>query len=333
MTYQQPELPSLASRWTSRIAVFAIALAASAAVLHRAVSLSTPIALNLVALAFALATLSLALAGWAAIGIWRKGEPGTARVIGGALLSLSLLASPLLALPLVWRHPPINDLSTDVVAPPEFKTLAATRGSGANPSAYPGVRFAKMQEQAYPDLKPMLVNRTPDEAFELTVEALKRMHMDIVREEPPSPDTGAPGAIEAVDRTLIAGFYDDVAVRVGNTGGSGSGARIDIRSASRYGTYDLGRNADRMRNIMREVVARLEATVPSADEPPKPQAGKKPGKQLLKRDKSGDPKSAAPRSERDRARSDARRGPEQKAPQPQKAARPETGKRPGQGFE
>lgn len=329
MTFEEPELPSAASRWTSRLAVFAVFLAASTALLHRALSLATPVALNLVGVAFTLAAASLLLALFASIGIWRRGEPGTARVVGGSILSLMLLASPLLALPAVMAHPTLNDLTTDAAAPPEFQALASSRGAGANPAAYPGAEFASLQAAAYPDLKPMVLNRSSDEAFELTVDALKRLRMEIVREVPPAEDGGEPGAIEAVDRTLIAGFYDDVAIRVS---GDKAAARIDIRSASRYGRHDLGRNADRMRTIMREIVARLEATVPTAEEA-KSLSTKRPGKQPLKRDKAGAQKSDDPRSPRDRARSDAQRGPEQKAQQPRKGDRQGSGKRQGQGLE
>ena len=43
-------------------------------------------------------------------------------------------------------------------------------------------------------------------------------------------------------RTFILGFVDDISIRVS---GNRTQSRIDIRSASRYGTHDLGRNAFR----------------------------------------------------------------------------------------
>jgi hypothetical protein len=73
--------------------------------------------------------------------------------------------------------------------------------------------------------------------------------------------------LEAVDRTLILGFYDDVAIRVA---GNDEQARIDVRSASRYGRHDLGRNADRVRQILKEIIVRLESVVPAARAKAKP---------------------------------------------------------------
>ena len=49
-------------------------------------------------------------------------------------------------------------------------------------------------------------------------------------------------------------------------------ARIDVRSASRYGRHDLGRNADRVRQILKEIVVRMESVVPAVRTKEKPKA-------------------------------------------------------------
>ena len=56
------------------------------------------------------------------------------------------------------------------------------------------------------------------------------------------PD-GATGRIQAVARTAILGFRDDVVVRIRP---DPDGARVDIRSTSRYGRHDFGTNASRI---------------------------------------------------------------------------------------
>ena len=68
------------------------------------------------------------------------------------------------------------------------------------------------------------------------------------------------GQLEAIDRTLVLGFYDDVAVRVRGVRG---GSAVDIRSASRFGKSDFGANATRVRALRAEIVARVEASVPA----------------------------------------------------------------------
>lgn len=328
MNFVAADEPPLAARWTSRIAVFSLMVALTGLLLHRLFAMPTPIAFNLVKTAFAGAAMALLMALVAAVQIWRSGGSGTARVVLGLMVSGAILAAIPAAILLAREHPPLNDVSTDVATPPVFATLAGERKADANPATYPADRFAALQARFYPDLQPMMVNRSSEEAFELSGEALRRLHMQIAREESPGED-GGPGFIEAVDRTMIAGFYDDVIIRVT---GDAKRARIDLRSASRYGEVDFGRNAERLRAIMREIVARLEATVPAADGTV---AGReKPGdKSSLKRAKDRETKRAIPRSERDRAQSDARREPIPKAKPPAAENPKSPDRRPGQSFE
>ncbi len=293
MRFAEPETTSAASRWTSRIALFSLLLIITAFFLHRVLGMPTPIAYNLVLTAYGGVALALLVAGIAAVGIWRNDQAGTARVVFSLLLCLAMLSGPLLYVALARDYPPINDITTDLVTPPKFETLARVRGGrGDNPVQYPGQAFAVVQARAYPDLKPLLVDRSSEEVFELVVDAVKKLKMEILRQDSPGDAASQPGVIEAVDRTLVGGFYDDVAIRVA---GDNDKARVDIRSASRFGSTDFGNNAERVRELMREIVARLDVTVPTA-EAERSKAGK------LKRGQEDDPKSANRRTSRDRAR-------------------------------
>ena len=55
------------------------------------------------------------------------------------------------------------------------------------------------------------------------------------------------GMIEAVATTSFFGFKDDVVIRVRS---NGSGSVVDIRSHSRLGRGDQGKNAGRIRNFI-----------------------------------------------------------------------------------
>ncbi len=210
--------PSFFARWTSRIAVFSVVLLATAVFLHRLFSLPTPIAENLTLVAFLGASLSLVMSVAATVGIWRTGRPGTARVVFAVLVSLGLMLWPLIFLPKYEGLPSINDVTTDVNSPPSFVEIAKQRAPGANPVAYPGPSFARKQLAAYPDIKPIEIDRSADEVFELAVEAAKRLKLDVVHQEAPDLGAGRAGLIEIADRTLILGLYDDVAIRVVGTG-------------------------------------------------------------------------------------------------------------------
>ena len=174
-----------------------------------------------------------------------------------------MLAWPLVYYPKMQSLPTLNDVTTDTADPPAFRALATVRDAPANGIDYRKEPFAARQQAAFPDIRPIFVNRSGSETFDLVVDAVRRQRMRIVRETPPSDANGSLGSLEAVDRTLILGFRDDVAIRII---GDDNAARIDIRSASRYGRHDLGRNVKRVRDLMREIVTRLESTIPGAAE-------------------------------------------------------------------
>lgn len=326
MRLQAFERPSIFSKWTSRVAMFSVLLALTAAALHRLFGMPTPVALNLVLLALAGALMALALGILGVIGIWQSGRDGAARVVLGIIVSLMLLSVPFIIAAKARDYPEIYDLTTDVRDAPEFIELSKARGPASNGAEYRGDKFATLQQKAYPDLVPLRIDRSVNEAFELVVDAVKRQGLTLVSEI--APEGSEPGHIEAVDRTLVFGFYDDVAIRVT---GDATGARVDIRSASRFGRNDLGQNADRMRSLMREIVVRLEETVPTAETDRK--ADEKKARPGLKQDPDDDSKPARRRKQRDPSLSDAQRGPGQKGRQPPRAYDQDFGIQPGRSFQ
>jgi hypothetical protein len=84
------------------------------------------------------------------------------------------------------------------------------------------------------------------------------------------------GQIEAIAQTPIMRFRDDVAVRIRPTR---EGARIDIRSASRYGKTDFGTNAARVLALIDDIDDAATPEKTERQERPKaaPKASAKPG--------------------------------------------------------
>lgn len=285
-----PEREPASSRWATRAALFAFGLIVAAAFLHRLFATPTPVAFNLIVVAMATAVLSIVCALVAAAIIWQTGRPGTARVLFAVCLSLALLSAPLLYIVWVRDYPLLNDVTTDFDNPPAFTAVARLRGPGDNSTVYDRARLADEQASAYPDIKPMRIERSSEEAYALVVDAVKRLKMEIVRDEAPDPEAGTPGEIEAVDRTLIMGFYEDIAVRVS---GDRESARVDIRSASRFGSADMGSNAEGVRELMKEIQARVDATMPTAQDA---REGAR-----AKQEKAAGPRSDRRRKQRDRA--------------------------------
>lgn len=256
-------IPEPTALWCRRLGLFSVALVFAAFVLHRLGQISTPVGLALAASGFAVSALALALGIVAGTSIWVRGRAGAVRVAIGMIAAGVIWLLPLSQIPTYLALPAINDISTDTANPPRFQQLAIARGTGtgANSPNYGGERVARLQASAYPDLRTLVVvDRPADEVFDLArrvVAGRKGLGWKILFEEPPAPRK--PGIIEATERTLVLGFVDDVVVRVT---GTDTEARVDVRSASRYGRHDFGANASRIRRFLRELQSRLEATPP-----------------------------------------------------------------------
>ena len=241
------------ARWSRRVAVFAAQVVIISLLLHRFDLLGTLVATNLLGFGALGGLLALALAGIALVRIWRQGLLGGGHAVAGVVIGLALLAGPLWYLPDLLTQPKINDITTDSQLPPQFEHIAALRDQDANSTAYSGAKFAEQQVQAYPDIRPMVLERSAEETFDLAREAVIRLDWQIVNER--KPKGKMPGQIEAVARTLLMGYTDDIVIRV--AAGTGE-AKIDVRSASRYGEHDFGTNARRIRRLFTEVKAGLE---------------------------------------------------------------------------
>jgi hypothetical protein len=250
--------------WASRFSVFALALLLVVFLLHRLGILGTPVAMTATGVAFACAALGILIGLVAWISVWTRGRKGAGRVAIGILGGGLLWLWPLASLPNYMSLPPINDVTTDTANPPRFAAIAKERPPGARNIAYTGDRYARLQQNAYPDLRTLVVDRSAEEVFEyarLTAAGRKGLGWKIIALEPPTLRPAKPGIIEATSRTTIIGFIDDVVIRVS---GNDSEARLDIRSSSRFGRHDFGANASRVRRFIRELQTRLDASPPGS---------------------------------------------------------------------
>lgn len=144
--------------------------------------------------------------------------------------------------------PPIHDITTDTDDPPRFEAVQELREEGSNPLDIDEEVIAQ-QRAAYPDLETLESARNYRDSYALALETARDLGWEIVRDDPNA------GFIEAVDRTTIMGFKDDVVIRV-RTGEDT--VLVDLRSASRVGVSDIGANAERIRSFaerFREAVA------------------------------------------------------------------------------
>jgi uncharacterized protein (DUF1499 family) len=176
-------------------------------------------------------------------------RPGRA----GTLLLVAAAVAGAVAAWVPWRQmrqarllPPIHDITTDLDDPPTFEAVLPLRAGAPNPATYGGPEVAAAQRSGYPDLAALRLNVPPPEAYQRALAAAHRMGWDIVAAD------SAAGRIEATATTAWFGFKDDVVVRVR---GDSAGARVDVRSVSRVGRSDVGTNARRIREYLRQVAA------------------------------------------------------------------------------
>lgn len=266
-----PELPmSRLAIWSSRFALFGLAVAVLSIIVVRTGSLEVAPALVTFGAALIFAVLAVLLAFLAFVVIWRQGLRGLGRAVGGLMLGIVILVYPGYLGYRASTLPALNDITTDTATPPSFGKLAGLRPSGTD--RYPA-EFAALQEAAYPDIVPLEFGVSPRLAYREALKLIEKRKWRVVDERPPAGRRD--GMIAAVARTLIMGFPDDVAIRVS---AAGTGARVDVRSASRYGMNDFGANAARVSELLADIDEAVSSAPPEqAAPPPEPSPRQRPG--------------------------------------------------------
>jgi len=232
---------SRAAVWSLRTAVFALAAAAVAVALARFAGVEAGAALTVFAAALTLAFLALLLAGSAGVVIWRSGRRGAGQAALGCLLSLGLLAYPAYLAAIALPLPMMAGVTTDFASPPAFMISAKARAARAGWTPPPWDPAAEpLQQDAYPKVQPILVDLEPTQAYQLVLRVAKDLGWKIVDSNPPNLRVDGVAQIEAIARSPLFGFADDIALRVRPLA---SQTRIDLRSVSRVGRQDFGANA------------------------------------------------------------------------------------------
>jgi uncharacterized protein (DUF1499 family) len=258
--------------WSLRIALFSIAVVLLGIVIVRSGILEIIPSLAAFGGGLLLAAIAMVFAFAAFVVIWREGLQGLGMAIGAMLIGVTILAYPAYLGIKAYRLPAIYDITTDPIDPPKFEAVARLRPREANPILYAGLRAAELQKAAYPDVEALIVAATPQVAYDAAVGVITKLKWRIV--DARAPLTGRrDGRIEAVARTPILGFRDDVVLRIRP---NPDGARIDIRSTSRYGRHDFGTNAKRIVSLSEAIGAAVDAITPEKTPEPLKKGKKDP---------------------------------------------------------
>jgi hypothetical protein len=233
-----------------RVAIFSIPVIVLAVCLHRLGLVEYEIAYITLLASLAVALLAVLLAIAAFVVIWNEGLRGLGRAIAALLIGGAVLAFPTFEFLRAVTLPAISDVTTDPSDPPRFLAVASARPSGANPISYGGEDTALLQRMAYPGVKPYEIEASPDEVFNAALALVEQRGWRVLDSVTPRGGQRE-GRIEAVAQTFLMGFREDVVIRIRT---AGTGVRIDMRSASRYGSHDLGSNARRIENFLAELI-------------------------------------------------------------------------------
>ena len=275
--YQSEPVSGLAT-WSRNLALFSIIAVVVSILIVRFGFLEMKPALATFFGALALAGLSILLGLAAFAAIWQNGSRGMSRILLALLIDAVILAYPAY-LGLQYRKlPAIHDITTDPIDPPRFEALARLRsGEGANSAVYAGLYSAEQQRLYYPDIETVELDAPVARAFEVTMQLVTKRKWLVIDERAPQPPRRI-GRIEAVARTPIMGFREDISIRVT---ADGDDSRVDIRSSSRYFESDLGSNAARVAKLIDDINNAVDNAKPVAPKkPPAPaktqvKAGKK----------------------------------------------------------
>ncbi len=246
-----PEPFSISADWSRRTAAFAAFLALVAIALGRAGVAGGwgGVAVLTVALSLALASLGFAANGM--IVIWQTGRRGIARALVGCALAALVLAYPAYLGARAARLPALNDISTDLVAPPPFSASPAARAArnGVGHDE-PSKEARDAQAEAYPAIQPVLLDLGADDAYQLVLKMVAARRWKIVEASSPKGRFGV-GHVDAVAASSVMGFPEDVAIRIRPQEGQ---TRIDVRSASRLERHDVGSNAARIEALIADLL-------------------------------------------------------------------------------
>ncbi len=163
----------------------------------------------------------------------------------GMLLGCTLAAPTILTFIAGSGLPRIHDISTDLENPPKFDAIRLQRDATDNDlDRRIPEDLAQLQQAAYPDLEPLLLERSKTVAFKQVQQLVKARGWHIVAV---SADQGV---VEATATTPIMAFKDDVVIRIQS---KEKFTQVDMRSVSRVGVSDLGANSSRIKLFLHDL--------------------------------------------------------------------------------
>lgn len=261
------ERRSKAAIWCQRFAYFLVPYFVLVILLYRLGKIETTQVLTLIGIGLVFAILSLVFALRAITELWTRGYRGGSMVVRGTVITMLLLIPFGYHAYLALEHPLANDISTDTFDPPQYVTAhevrAAQRQKGMNPVIDYSDEYADMIVLAYPKVQSRRYPAGPERVLEAVRAIITDNEWPVTgslgvpelrSDEEPELADNATGQtqvdeniqtpddiyIEALERSAIFGFENDVVIRIVS---EDQNTLVDVRSSARWGQHDFGYNA------------------------------------------------------------------------------------------
>jgi len=161
-----------------------------------------------------------------------------------AAVSIIPVAATLIMVVKDLSYPHINDVATDLDNPIAFVAALRAPTNADRDMTYPET-FKPQVRKAYPQIQPLILDELADQVFERVSHIVKnRLGWRVTHHDTRKK------TVEAEAMTPLLGFVDDVIVRVSNHEGK---SWVDMRSKSREGLVDAGKNAKRIETFLEQV--------------------------------------------------------------------------------
>ena len=162
---------------------------------------------------------------WGLLAWWHRGARSAAAMAAVGFVPTVAIAA-IVAFFASQGYPPINDVATDPISPPQYE-LAPHRVYSES--------LARQVAKSYPEIQPLELRLAPGHVATLVERTVRQQGWTVTRAQAL--------AVEGYATTGLFRFRDDFVIRVAAIP---RGARIDMRSSSRVGQGDLGANAKRI---------------------------------------------------------------------------------------
>jgi hypothetical protein len=283
------ERRSKAAIWCLRLAVFLVPFFILVILLYRFAKIDAVQMFILIAFGLLIALLSLVFAFKAISELWTKGYRGGSQVVRGMIITLLVLMPFGYQAFLALQYPLANDVSTDMLTPPDYINAIGVRSSNADKGMNPVIEYdeeySKKMILAYPKLQSRRYPAGPERVLEAvrtiidenewlltgsqgipelknnaesenTTELADNNTETQAGEEQIEENIETPDDIyiEVLERTFVFGFENDVIIRIVS---EDRNTLVDVRSSARWGKHDFGYNAKLIESFLQQLDAAL----------------------------------------------------------------------------